>query len=95
MEDPRPGFRQRRKPTAKQLRKAAELEAQEEYTFIGRGGYNYAHIFDSKNRPRDVRIDFMVAKAWVPNDDPIRKKNIKHLDGDLRNDRADNLKWVA
>lgn len=38
-------------------------------------------------------IHLVVAKVFVPNDDPQTKTQVYHLDGNLNNCRADNLAW--
>lgn len=40
-----------------------------------------------------VYIHRLVAKYFLPN--PENKKQIHHIDGNLRNNRVDNLKWVS
>lgn len=38
-----------------------------------------------------VDVAYLVARAWVPN--PQGRAYVVHRDGDLRNNRASNLKW--
>ncbi len=40
------------------------------------------------------RIHLEVAKLFVPNDDPENKDMVVHLDKDLQNNEAKNLRWV-
>ena len=42
-----------------------------------------------------VRVDRLVAEAFVDNDDPINKTEVYHIDGDRLNNHANNLKWVT
>lgn len=38
-------------------------------------------------------VDFLVAKEFVRNEDPIRYDKVKHLDGNKTNVKASNLIW--
>lgn len=42
-----------------------------------------------------VRVDRLVAETFVPNDDPVNKTEVYHIDGDRENSHANNLKWVT
>ncbi len=44
---------------------------------------------------KKFKICNLVAKYFVENDDPVNKTLLKHLDGDVLNNKADNLQWVA
>lgn len=48
-----------------------------------------------KNRKRKcVKVYRLVADHFVDNDNPTKKLCVNHLDGDVKNCRADNLEWV-
>lgn len=42
-------------------------------------------------RSERVDVAYLVARAWIPN--PQGREYVTHRDGDLRNNRASNLKW--
>lgn len=44
---------------------------------------------------RLFQLHRLVAEVFLPNPDPESKKYVKHIDGDKKNNRADNLKWVG
>lgn len=37
----------------------------------------------------------LVAKAFIPNDDPQNKDTVDHIDGDKGNNKASNLRWLS
>ncbi|CAH6421490.1 HNH endonuclease [uncultured virus] len=55
--------------------------------------YYYVIIFHNGKLKR-YRIDYLVAKEFVKNDDIMKKKYIKHLDNDNFNNIYTNLEWV-
>lgn len=55
-------------------------------------GYNVVYLTDVNGKSKEFRVDYLVATSFVPN--PHNYKNIRHIDGDLENNRADNLEWV-
>lgn len=56
-------------------------------------GYNVVTLINDSGEPKEFRVDYLVASSFVPN--PHNYKNIRHIDGDINNNRADNLEWVA
>lgn len=56
-------------------------------------GYNVVTLTNTEGESKEFRVDYLVASSFVPN--PHNYKNIRHIDGDLNNNRADNLEWVA
>jgi len=44
---------------------------------------------------RTYLVHQLVALAFIPNDNPIEKDTIDHIDLDKTNNRADNLRWLS
>jgi len=57
-------------------------------------GYHYVHLTDNNIKGRSKRLHILVAKAFIPNDDP-NKKFVNHIDGDKLNNRVLNLEWIT
>lgn len=54
---------------------------------------NYVvNLINVDGESKELRVDYLVAQSFVPN--PHNYKNIRHIDGNLENNRADNLEWV-
>lgn len=61
-------------------------------TYIGWRGARMVNLSD-KGRHHSLRIARLVATAFLPN--PDRKQVVLHKDGDILNDRLDNLAWMS
>lgn len=55
-------------------------------------GYNVVNLINEEGESKEFRVDYLVASSFVPN--PHNYKNIRHIDGNLENNCADNLEWV-
>lgn len=56
----------------------------------------YLSVVLSKNgKNKDFLVHRLVARAFVPNDNPSLKTQVDHLDGDRENNYASNLTWVT
>lgn len=55
-------------------------------------GYNVVNLIDKSGESKEFRVDYLVASTFIPN--PHNYKNIRHIDGNLENNCADNLEWV-
>ena len=55
-------------------------------------GYFYVNLYKD-GKPKAVSLSRLVARAFVPN--PLNKPNVDHIDRDLNNNNADNLRWVT
>ncbi len=59
-----------------------------------RNGYLKVGAVDAGGTQRPLYLHRAVAMAWCPNDDPARKTQVDHLNGDHDDVRACNLEWV-
>lgn len=57
-------------------------------------GYLSVQLYNERGKQKRY-IHRLVAKAFVPNDDPEHKTEVDHLDGDKTNNHADNLQWLS
>ena len=55
------------------------------------GGY----IGVPTNKLPEKYVHRIVAKAFVPNDDPLNKTHVDHIDGNKHNNHYTNLQWVT
>lgn len=58
------------------------------------GGY-YTVGLRNKNNQETVRINTLVAKHFIKNDNPETSTNVDHIDNNRLNNRVDNLRWVT
>lgn len=63
----------------------------EECIVYDKYGREMAIMLNDKNEWVAVHVHELVAEAFVPN--PDGKKYIRHIDGNITNNRADNLEW--
>ncbi|QKF94359.1 HNH endonuclease with NUMOD4 motif and intron encoded nuclease repeat [Fadolivirus algeromassiliense] len=55
--------------------------------------YNIVNLKDDRNKIKKIKIHVIVAKYFIENDDPINKTTIIHIDGNLKNNKWNNLEW--
>lgn len=61
----------------------------------GKDGYMYVTLYDIYEKPHDERLDKLVARTFVPNPDPVNFTEVRHKDGNKKNNKATNLEWCA
>lgn len=59
----------------------------------GQDGYPIVSLYLAGTR-KGIAVHRLVAEHHVPGRNPLHKE-VAHLDGDRKNPRADNLKWVS
>lgn len=80
------------------LRKASRRRGEHEARIKGRvlslcsGPQGYMYVPLGKESPYN-RVHRLVAKAFIPN--PENKPFINHIDGNVKNNRVDNLEWCT
>lgn len=58
------------------------------------GGYKFVGLRAVKGaKPSYKMIHRLVAESFIPN--PLHKPEINHIDGDKKNNKAENLEWVT
>ena len=55
----------------------------------------YLRVDIKTDSRRTYLVHQLVALAFIPNDKPIEKDTIDHIDLDKTNNRADNLRWLS
>jgi hypothetical protein len=54
-------------------------------------GYEVVMLKNKKGEVEEHQVHVLVAKTFVPN--PLNLLNVRHKDGNILNNRADNLEW--
>jgi hypothetical protein len=57
-----------------------------------RDGYLYVSIINPKGKKQNLYIHRLVALAFIPTD--TNKKRVKHLNGNITDNRVENLDWI-
>lgn len=72
-------------------KKLSECASEKTISFI-RSGRNYIHLFKN-GKERCVSVSRLVAEAFL--EKPVNAIKVKHLDGNIENNRVDNLIWLS
>lgn len=59
---------------------------------INNNGYMMVHLYDHPKH-KVTTVHRVVAMAFIPN--PENKRTVNHIDGNKKNNRADNLEWAT
>lgn len=59
------------------------------------GNYYFVHIYNAERKLINVTIHRLVAKMFIPNDNPKEKTHVNHIDGDKLNNSVSNLEWIT
>lgn len=57
-------------------------------------GYLRVHL-RKNGKKYTYKIQRIVAFTWIPNDDPINKTDVNHIDENKENNCVENLQWVS
>lgn len=57
-------------------------------------GYLRVELWKNGER-KNCGVSRLVAEAFVPNDDPMTKTTVDHIDGDKTRNTPDNLQWLS
>ena len=60
--------------------------------YIGSDGRLKVKLVDEQGEEHELDVATLVAEQFVPN--PNHYTKVSHIDGDVNNNRADNLIWV-
>lgn len=61
---------------------------------IQRSGYAHVGLWSS-SKCKQSRLHRLVAETFCPNDDPLNKTQVNHINENKLDNRAENLEWVT
>lgn len=56
-------------------------------------GYLRIKLYDVNGRKKNCKVHRLVAKAFI--DNPGKKQQVNHIDGNKKNNSVSNLEWVT
>lgn len=62
---------------------------------INKAGYFVVRLTIDKYTRKEFFVHKLLAEAFIPNDDPVNKTDIHHMDYDKLNNKLDNLLWIS
>lgn len=62
--------------------------------YYTKGGY-VRYKINYGDRNKKFQAHRLVALAFIPNDDPLNKTQVDHIDNDRTNNCVENLRWVT
>jgi hypothetical protein len=71
------------------------MRVQGRYFIAGGAHYPTVAVTVGVGRNKTFMIHRLVAKYFVPNNDPENKKEVDHIDGNVQNYAVNNLEWVT
>lgn len=66
----------------------------EVHSYLGKNRYRSIYLYHN-SKQSIFKLHRLVAKYFIPNNDPINKTQVNHIDGNKNNNSISNLEWVT